>query len=179
MSGNPEFTSVWGDADVYVALDPDEAVPEDIDTEFGSGWDLVGLLDGSAGMPEGRSRSETDHSAWGAGIVKTSYKDAKVEVMFTALEDNDTVKGLAYVVGTGGDAGKLKYANPVPVRFAYEVTELDGRKRRRISAGEAHVVTTGNIENGEETLEKFPFKATCFPDADGWHFIEQATEVES
>lgn len=178
MSGNPEFTSVWGDADVYVAP-IGTALPGDIDAEFGAGWDLVGILDGSAGMPESRTRSETDHSGWGVGVIKTSYKDAKVEVMFTALEDNETVKGLVYEVGTGGDAGKLKYANPTPVLFANEVTEIDGRKRRRFSAGYALIVTTGNIENGEETLEKFPLKATCFPDEGGWHFIEQATDVES
>lgn len=178
MSGNPEYTSVWGDASVYVAP-LGTALPTDIDDDFPVGWELVGYLDGSAGMPESRSRSETDHSAWGAGIIKRSYKDALVEVMFTALEDNEVVKSLAYVVGDGGDSGKLKYGNPTPMLFANELTELSGRKRRRISAGEANIVTTGNIENGEDSLEKFPLKAACFPDEDGWHFIEQRDEEGS
>ena len=172
MSGNPENTSVWGDANAFVAP-KGTTLPADIDTEFGAGWELVGILDGSAGLPEGRSRSETDHSGWGVGIIKTTFKDEKVEVMFTALEWNETVRGLVY---PGSSAGKLRFGKPDLVLFGFEVIEGD-RKRRLISAGECRILTTGNIERGEETLEKYPLKAIIYPDADGDHFIEQDTAL--
>lgn len=165
MAGDPDKASVWEDADVYVAFDLEATVPADIDTDFNSSWELVGLLDGSAGFADTINQSRKYHTAWGAGAIKETVKVSERTVAFTALERNETTDRLAR-------PGK------VPVLIAFETTEGD-RKYRRISRRQATVSRNGAITDAEEALTMVPLIAFVSADAEvdieaeDQYFLEQ------
>src|SRR5690606_41721003 len=98
MAGDPTKANIWPDADVYVG--PLTATdPIDIDTPFGADWDLVGLLDGEAGFVQAREEEVEDHYAWGGILVRTSRRNFKQTITFTALEDNDVTRSEERRVG--------------------------------------------------------------------------------
>lgn len=165
MAGDPDKASVWEDADVYVAFDLDAPIPDDASTDFSVEWELVGLLDGSAGFVDTVNQSRKYYTAWGQGAIKESVKIAERTVAFTALERNDTVDRLAR-------PGK------VPVLIAFETREAD-RVYRKISRRTATVSRNGAVTDGEEALTMFPLVAFVSPDpevdveTDDQYFIEQ------
>src|SRR5690554_1355186 len=116
MGGDPSKAAVWAFADVYVgSLEAEN--PASIDTEFGSDWDLVGLLDGDAGFVYARQEEETDHYAWGGVLVRTSRRNFKQTVAFTALEDNPTTRALIW---PGSSASQLIVPKPARIKIAFE-----------------------------------------------------------
>lgn len=178
MSGEIANASFWADADVYIG-DIDTATdPADVDTDFGAGWELVGLLDGDAGFTFAREEEKNDHYAWGGIIVRTSRKNFKQTVTFSALEDNDVTRDLIW---PGSSAGTLVVPRPTPVKIAFEMREGD-KVRRLISANYAEVDVNGDINENESDLTKYELIATIFPDATETPavlFNEQKTETGS
>lgn len=174
MGGDPANASLWADADVYVA-DLGAAIPADEDTAFSGDWDLIGLLDGDEGFSYERSESKTDHFAWGGVLVRTSRKDFKMTAKFTALEWNDTVRGLVY---PNSPAGTIIVPRPNRILIAFETRE-DDVVRRLISAYQAEVDVDGTITDQEDDLTRYPLIATIFPNGDGELFTEQPTNLGS
>lgn len=159
MSGDAANASVWTDADVYTAP-LETAVPLDGDTAFGVGWELVGLLDGDAGFTQQRSEDKSDHYAWGGILVRSTRRNFKQTVTFTALEDNDVTRDLIW---PGSSAGSLVVPRPGKILIAFETTEGD-LTRRLISANYAEVEINGDITDNESDLTRYELVATIFPD---------------
>lgn len=138
-----------------------------------NGWKYVGLLDPSAGFTEGIEQSSTDHSAWGYGVIATTYSDKKTTKTFTALEENSTVMGLVYdtddmtfddVAGTY--SGTLKVRDDTTrVRVAF-VTTSGTTTRWKVSENYATVTATDAGSESEESLGTKAFDVTIFPTAD-------------
>lgn len=174
MSGDPSNATVWPDADVYVGA-TDAVNPADADTAFGITWDLVGLLDGDAGFVQNRSEDVSDLFAWGGIIVRTTRRNFKQTISFTALEDNEVTRDLIW---PGSEPGELVVPRPARIKIAFEMREGDTVKRL-ISAYEAEVSVNGDINDNETDLTKYELIATIFPDTSespAVLFIEQKSD---
>lgn len=170
MAGDPSNAKLWAEADVFIAFDTDEANPADADTAFGSGWDLVGLLDGDEGFTESRDEDVTDHFAWGGILMKTGRKNFKLTRTFIAFEHNEVTRQLRW---PGSDPGELKVPRPVRVKIAFETRE-GSEVHRVISRYQAEVTVNDDITENESDPAALPFLVTIFPDDDGVLFDEQS-----
>jgi len=174
MAGDPTKANIWPDADVYVG--PLTATdPIDIDTPFGADWDLVGLLDGEAGFVQAREEEVEDHYAWGGILVRTSRRNFKQTITFTALEDNDVTRDLIW---PDSPAGQLVVPRPKRIKIAFELVEGD-KVKRLISAFQAEVTVNADITEAEGDLTRYELLATIFPNSNGVLFYEQKTEEAS
>ena len=174
MAGDPANASLWADADVYVG--PLTAPnPADVDTAFGAEWDLVGLLDGDEGFTQSRDEQTGDHFAWGGVLVRTSRRNFKLTVGFTALEDNETTRELIW---PGSTSSLLVVPRPERIRIAFETREGD-KVKRLIAHYQAEVDVDGDIVDNESDLTAYGLIATIFPDADGNLFDIQETAAAS
>jgi hypothetical protein len=160
MAGDIDNASNWPDADVYVAP-LGTAVPATVATEFGVGWELVGLLDGDTGFTQTRDEERNDLYAWGGVIVRTTRRNFKLTIAFTALEDNDTTRDLIW---PGSAAGSIVVPRPADVLLAFELRE-GAKVKRLITANYAQVDVTGDIVDNEADLTRYELTATIFPDA--------------
>ena len=173
MAGDPTKANLWTEADVYVSFDLSAPMPTDINAPFGPQWQLVGLLDGDEGFPEGREEDTDDKFAWGGILVKTSRNHFKLTKSFTALEDNATVRRLVW---PGSTATKIKVPKPERCKIAFETREGD-KKRRLISSQYAECALDGDRGENETDLEAATIAATIFPTSDGDLFDRQDTPV--
>jgi hypothetical protein len=160
MAGNVDAASLWADADVMVAP-LETAIPTDAGTAFGVGWELVGLLDGDQGFTQSRSEDSSEHFAWGGILVRTSRRNFRLSVSFTALEDNETTRDLIW---PGSTATSLVVPRPAKVMIAFEMREGD-KVKRLITANYAEVTVSGDITDSESSLTQYPLTATIYPDA--------------
>jgi hypothetical protein len=136
-----------------------------------NGWKYAGLLDPGQGFTEGIEQSQTDHSAWGYGVIATTYSDKKTTKGFTCLEENATVMGLVYdtsgmtfddVAGTyEGDLAVRDDTTRVRIAF---VTTSGTTTRWKVSKNYATVTATDAGSESEEALGSKAFEATIFPD---------------
>lgn len=170
MSGNPTNAAVWGGADVLIAP-VGTAIPVG-NAAFGAGWEYVGLLDGGQGFEESVEQTSTDHTAWGYGVIATTYGDKKVTKTFTALEENEVVMGLAYdVSGMTFDDVAGTYVGDLAVRDDTErvlvafVTTSGDNERRMITKNYATVTASSGGSESEEALGSKGFTVTIVPDA--------------
>lgn len=173
MAGDPSNASLWADADVYVGATT-AANPADVDTPFGSDWDLVGLLNGDNGFSYEREWDTDDKFAWGGVLVRTSRRNFKQTVGFTALEDNETTRSLIW---PGSTATTLKVPRPQRIKIAFETREGD-TVLRRIAYYQAEVEPP-NFTDNEQDLTEYELTATIYPDSDGNLFVQQKTEAAS
>jgi hypothetical protein len=171
VAGDPLNANLWTDADVYISTNLSATLPADASTAFGVDWQLVGLLDGDEGFPEGRDEDTDDKFAWGGILVKTSRNHFKLTKSFTALEDNDTTFSLLW---PGSTATAIKVPRPAKVLVAFEVREGD-KVRRLITANYAEVSLDGDHGENEADLESMTFAATIYPTGDGTLFTRQVT----
>jgi hypothetical protein len=170
MAGNTANAAVWGGADVLVAP-LGSPIPVG-NAAFSAAWKFVGLLDGDQGFEEGLEVSATDHSAWGYGVIATTYAGQKTTKTFTALEENSTVMGLVYDVsdatfddeaGTySGDLAVKDLSTKVLVAF---VTTSGDVVKRAISKAGATIQPTAAGTESETALASKGFTATIIPDA--------------
>lgn len=169
MAGDTDNTSVWSEADVYIgALDAPNPTGNAAFSLVDGDWDLVGLLDGSAGFGEQQSIDSTDHNAWGYGVIATTRRNFKLTRTFTALEDNETVMGLIYdasgVTFTDEDyTGTLKVRdNALKFKIAFELR--DGVKvRRMISANYGQIEEIGEVSESEDGIQSRPITVAIYP----------------
>ncbi len=183
MAGNPDNAILWDRADVYV-LRPDvlqdgetiaDYLPASIDAEFGPEWDLVGLLNGDAGFGEERNWDETDHSAWGYGVIKVGSRNFAMTRTWTALEtENETNR---YLYSPGDTRTKVKVAKPANVYVAFEKTSDAGDVKRLISTRPARVSAPSKTEN-EADLASLEFSARIFPNTDYELFFKQDADTD-
>lgn len=137
-----------------------------------NGWSYFGLLDGGQGFEESIEQDSTDHSAWGYGVIATTYGNKKTTKTFTALEENEVVMSSVYdtsdmtfddTAGTySGDLGVRDDTERVRLAF---VTTSGSTKRWAATKNYATVVASGAGSESEESLGTKAFTATIFPDS--------------
>lgn len=135
-----------------------------------TGWKYAGLLDGGQGFEESIEVESTQHSAWGYGVILTTYKDQVLTRTFTALEENAAVMDLVYDTSSmtfddeaGTYVGTLKVRDHTEqIRIAF-VTRSGTTEKRLISKGYATVAPTTAGSDSEESLGSKTFEATIYP----------------
>src|ERR1044071_128863 len=175
MWGDISKASIWADADVYTAP-LGTANPASALTAFSGSWDLVGLLDGDDGFTEGRNEDVNDFYAWGGILVATGRRHFRLQMGFTALENNDTTRDLIWPNSSGG---YLVVPRPKKIKMAFELREDVDKVRRLITANYAEVTVNGDIKDSEADLTKYQLVASIFPDSSvspARLFVEQIHE---
>lgn len=179
MAGNPTNVKIWEDADVRI-LKPESIVgpatlasltPTAITTEWDPLWLLAGLLDGSDGFGESREWDESEHTAWGYGLIKVSSRNFKMTRTFTALEANAVTD---YLYSPGDTASVVKIAKPAQVYLAFETTADDTTKERLITKALSRVVAPESNRN-EEDLASRQFTCNIFPNSAKELFTRQTS----
>lgn len=117
MAGDATKAGRWTEADVWVAP-LGTTPPADIDTIPGAGWELIGFLDGDAGVVKSLDEDSDTLKAWGGAPLEDVSTFNGETFQFTALEDNDVVWQVIY---QGSDApttatGTTTRVAKVPVR---------------------------------------------------------------
>lgn len=177
MAGDATKARLWADADVYIGTLA-AVTPTTATTAFSSDWSLVGLLDGEQGFTQTRDEETSDHYAWGGILVRTSRRNFKLSVGFTALEDNLVTRQLLW---PSSPAGSLVVPRPARVKIAFE-TRDGSTVRRLISKYQAEVMPSGDLTENESDLARFPLTAVIYPDtttSPATLFTEQKTVAGS
>lgn len=167
MAGNPANVKIWEDADVRILKPSDITAPDtfesllpaDVDAVWDDAWLLAGLLDGSDGFGESREWDETEHTAWGYGLIKVSSRNFKMTRKFTALEANAVTD---YLYSPGDTATKVIVAKPAYVYLGFETTADDASKERLITTMPSRVTAPESNRN-EEDLASREFTCNIFP----------------
>lgn len=100
MSGNPDKAGRWPQCDVWVAP-KGTTFPADPSEDPGNDFDLIGYLDGSAGVVKSMDEDNDKLKAWGGATIDSVNTFNGESFAFTAIEDNDVVWGVVYA---GSDA---------------------------------------------------------------------------
>jgi len=168
MSGDAKNTSLWAEADVWIA-DVGTAFPT-FDSAPGAGWSLVGLLDGEEGLTEAREEETGEHYAWGGGLYKRTKSKHKRTFRFVALEDNAATfrlvnPGSERVAANGVITSTIAIPTTDPVAIIFEVREGSRKKRRQIKTVE--ITEVAEIKDSETEPTVYDLTALIFPEADG------------
>ena len=170
MSGNADNTSLWADADVYIAPYATDG-PSDLVAAWATPWDAVGLLDGEEGFTESREAETSEHYAWGGKLYKRSTSKHKRTIKFVALEDNDVMFALINPGSTRSSAAGVRSSTiKTPAsgtRFAIGFETREGDKVKRRFAAHAEVTEVADITESETDPTVYEVTVVIFPESDG------------
>lgn len=184
MGGQPANVDVWDSADVWIhravkgdgaPWTLDEIKPSSIDQAFdeivGAEWELVGLLNGEDGFAETVEFDESSYNAWGYGEIKKSFRNRRLQRVFTALERNAVTE---YLESPGDTDEYVTDAKPARVFIAFETRTDDGKTKRRITTVPATVMSGGRTDN-EQDMASVEYTCSIFPDSNKRRFLKQET----
>ncbi|MGI5222172.1 Ig-like domain-containing protein [Nocardia sp. CA-290969] len=184
MGGQPANVDIWDSADVWIhrATKPNgdpwtlaEIRPASVEQAFdavtGAEWELVGLLNGENGFAETVAFDESAYNAWGYGEILKSYRNRRLQRVFTALERNSVTE---YLESPGDTEEYVVDAKPARVFIGFEVRTDVGKVKRRISTVPATVMSGGRTDN-EQDMAAVEYTASIFPDALKRRFLKQET----
>ena len=156
MAGDVTKAGRWPEADVYVAP-LGTTPPVDIDTAPAAEWNLVGFLDGDAGVVKSLDEDSDTLKAWGGTPIEDVSTFNGETFQFTAIEDNDVVWGMVYqgsstpttVTGTTTRVAKVPVRGPQA--FLIRLSRGSGAKKQYlIPKGVAR--PTGDMAENETDL---------------------------
>ncbi len=181
MAGDARYTSLWAEADVYIAP-AGTAGPTDLSSAWPGAWTAVGLLDGEDGFKFGSEQETSEHYAWGGLLYKQSRSKAKRSVTFTALEDNDVVFGLVNPGSTRTTDGAMRTAEvkvPAPEFFAVGLETREGASVKRRFSLRASVESVAEITETESEPTTYEITVTLYPNANGVFWTALDTDPAS
>lgn len=182
MSGNADNTSLWADADVYIAPH-NTAGPADLVTEWASAWAVVGLLNGEEGFTESREAETSEHYAWGGKLYKRSTSKHKRTIKFVMLEDNDVTFDLINPGSTRTTSGGVRSSTiKTPTsgdRFSIGFETREGSRIKRRFARHAEVVEVADIKESETDPTVYEVTVVIFPESDGTLYRTVETDPEA
>lgn len=181
MAGNPDNTSLWTNADVYISFTPGAEGPADLTTEWGSEWDLAGLLDGEEGFTQAREEESSEHYAWGGILHKRTKSKHKRTFRFVALEDNEVTfrlvnPGSERIAEGGTRVATVKIPTTERIAVGFELRDGDKVKRRWAKAAE--VTTVAEIKDSESEPTVYDVTVLVFPEPDGTLYHEIDTDPD-
>lgn len=161
MARDPENAKIWQDARIWFAiasaarpelpLSADEAVDEE-------NWLEFGLLDGGDGIGEERSFDETEHFAWGLGLIKIGTRNFKLNRTMSLLEDNVATRQIMW---PGSTETKLLMPKPVYGWLGFETTDDLGKVERLWTVRPSRLTVPDNNRN-ETDITKMAVTANIF-----------------
>jgi len=161
MSRNPDNAKIWQDARVWFALassarptlplTADEA-PDELT------WMELGLLDGADGFGEERSFDETEHFAWGLGLIKIGTRNYRLNRTMSLLEDNEATRQILW---PGSTETKLLMPKPVFGWLGFEGMDDLGAVERLWTVRPARLTVPNNNRN-ETDITKLEVTANIF-----------------
>ncbi len=167
MAGTATNAGRWPEADVWTAPSGSD-IPSTIDTEPGTDWDLVGYLDGDAGVVKALDEDSDTLKAWGGAPIEDVSTFNGQTIAFTAIEDNDVVWSLIY---QGSDApsasgGVTTRVAKVPVRAPrmFLIELRNGSKKKRYLVEKGVVRPTSDITENETDLGGIELTINCLVD---------------
>lgn len=181
MAGDPTKASQWEGADAYIHDTTGTAGPADLTTAWGTGWQLVGLLDGDEGFTWEREEESSEKYAWGGLLIKRVKSKHKRTLKIVALEDNATVFKLVNPGSTRATAAGLTTSTikvPKRAEFALGLELREGDKVVRRTIKRAEVDTIDEIKESEAEVTVYAITVVLYPEADGTLYTEISGEVE-
>lgn len=94
MLGDTSKAGRWPECDVWNA--PIGTTPPLAGEDPAAEWDLVGFLDGDAGVVKALDEDSSTLKAWGGVPIENINQFNGESFKFTAVEDNDVVWGIVY-----------------------------------------------------------------------------------
>ncbi|WP_280247732.1 hypothetical protein [Nocardia abscessus] len=174
MARDPDNVKIWSDARVFLAIgDTRPAIPTDVDTAFGTGWEEAGILDGEDGFGEERSQDESEFFGWGIGLIKVGGRNYGLSRTWSPLEDNPVIRGLVW---PGSTDTKLALPKPVYRWIAFETDSDFGDRERLIATKRARIWVPNNNRN-ESDITKWEVQTKLFADGAGDVFDRQIPAV--
>ncbi|MBF6399784.1 hypothetical protein IU438_28860 [Nocardia cyriacigeorgica] len=174
MARDPDNVKIWSDARVFLAIgDTRPAIPTDVDTAFGTGWEEAGILDGEDGFGEERSQDESEFFGWGIGLIKVGGRNYGLSRTWSPLEDNPVIRGLVW---PGSTDTKLALPKPVYRWIAFETDSDFGDRERLIATKRARIWVPDNNRN-ESDITKWTVQTKLFADGTGDVFDRQIPAV--
>lgn len=172
MAGDAENTSLWANADVYIA-EVGTVGPANTYAAWPSGWTAAGLLNGAEGFTEEREEETSEHYAWGNILYKRTRGQHRRTLSFVALEDNAVVFRLINPNSDreeGTAPGEYTATVRVPQgsdRFAIGFETREGDKVKRRIVAQAEVTEVAEIVDSEENPTVYEITVLVFPSASG------------
>lgn len=170
---NPDAVPIFAHATVYVGKTLTPTIPADIDTDFGSTWDNLGVLKGDDGIKNAREWDTTEHFGWGIGLFRKGYKNYKESRVITCLEANPTTRRIAH---PGSTATNIIVPRPGRFMLAYEFLNDFGRKERWFPAV-ASSCWIPNLDRNESDPAGMEVTADIYARGDGLLYTRQYTAV--
>jgi hypothetical protein len=157
MAGDASNIRVWETGDVFllepgVTYNSGDHIPANIDAALDGDWVPAGLMMGAPGVAMARSIDRTDVMSWQQGRVKERTKNAKVDITFNLLEDNEIVD---YLV----DPAAVPKVQKLHVLL--EFVDDEGYKKRWIS--KAPVDLFVSADNQEQDINGREVTGTLVP----------------
>jgi hypothetical protein len=158
MPGDSTKIRLWETGDVYV-FDPTVTYvsathdPADVTAALHAAWLACGLMLGDPGVDIPREIDKKDINAWQQKRVRTKYKNGKMDLKFTLLEDNTVTQGLINPLGV---------PKPVKRRLLCAFVGDDGFVERRWTKLPADIWVTN--DNHPEDQDGRPCEASLYPD---------------
>lgn len=159
MAGDASNIRVWETGDVFLltpgtTYNAGDHLPANIDAALDADWIPAGLMMGAPGVAMARSIDRTDVMSWQQGRVKERTKNAKVDITFNLLEDNEIVD---YLVDPAAVPKVQK------LHVALEFVDDAGYKKRWVS--KAPVDLFVSADNQEQDINGREVTGTLVPKA--------------
>lgn len=176
MTRSPDNAKIWQDARVWWAAASGTTRPalpttaDELPDELS--WLEFGLLDGGDGFGEERSFDETEHFAWGLGLIKIGTRNYKLNRSMSLLEDNEVTR---QVLWPGSTETKLLMPKPVFGWLGFEGTDDLGAVERLWTVRPARLTVPNNNRN-ETDITKLEVTANIFANGASELFDRQVSE---
>jgi hypothetical protein len=158
---NPDLSRIWDEAETWVIERKDVPsgditpfLPTGVDDDLeGLGWEHVGLLDASAGIPVTPEIEITHFDAFGHSRYRSKARKGSLTTAFTALEDNAVTRKF---VLPGSASNKIGAPKSVYFWILYVLRDEDIVTDVRVSTRPALLELTshsGAVEGEQEMYE--------------------------
>lgn len=154
MQGDTSNAGRWPECDVWRA--PLGTTPPAPNADPAAEWDLVGFLDGDAGLVKALDEDSSTLKAWGGVPIENVNNFNGESFKFTAIEDNDVVWGILYegsptpTVAGGVTTRVAKVPNRVPCAWLIRLKRSNGAVKEYLIAKGTGAPSSDITENDKD-----------------------------
>lgn len=182
MLGDTSKAGRWAECDVWNA--PLGTTPPLPGEDPAVDWDLVGFMDGSAGVVKSLDEDSSVLKAWGGVQIENINTFNGESFAFTAVEDNDVVWGIVYAgspapttdATTQVKTRTAKVPNRIPSAWLIRLKRADGTIKEYVIAKGTGAPTSDVTEN-ETDLGGTQITVTVLSDSDQNLHVENIVPV--
>ena len=180
MLGDTSKAGRWPECDVWNA--PLGTTPPAPGVDPAVEWDLVGFMDGSAGVVKSLDEDSSTLKAWGGVPIENINTFNGESFAFTAVEDNDVVWGIVYAgsppptSAAGVTTRVAKVPNRQPTAWLVRLKRANGDVKEYLIAKGTGAPTSDVTEN-ETDLGGTEITVTVLSDSDNTLHTERIVEA--